>query len=299
MTDFLANLVDRVFDRAPVLQRRRPSLFEPAGASAPGPPSDTAFPRIEDEYREAPSHVLQPREPSIPAAHFIQPREKEPPRRDQSRVEDPTRVSRHVDEPSEPAGRFQPSRPTRSEPDPHSHRRTASARPEESGPRPGDINRPATVHTILERRVELTAPVSLKEETGTRERIVAAPGLLPSPISRSAPLVEPVRHQSRLPAEISPRSNQKPRESESHGILSEADKTALRPALLALARETALRHGNSRNGEPRPAPPPIHVTIGRLEIRATPPATPTRSTRAAGPRLSLDEYLRSRGGGTK
>src|SRR5262245_48519383 len=34
MTDFLSGLLDRALDRAPVLQRRRPSLFEPTPDTA-------------------------------------------------------------------------------------------------------------------------------------------------------------------------------------------------------------------------------------------------------------------------
>lgn len=48
----------------------------------------------------------------------------------------------------------------------------------------------------------------------------------------------------------------------------------------------------------QPTPPPtIQVTIGRVEIRATQQASPPRPARSATPRLSLEEYLRSRSGG--
>lgn len=48
----------------------------------------------------------------------------------------------------------------------------------------------------------------------------------------------------------------------------------------------------------RSPPPAVHVTIGRVEIRAlTPPAAEPRSNRAA-PRLSLDEYLKRNAGAT-
>jgi hypothetical protein len=43
-------------------------------------------------------------------------------------------------------------------------------------------------------------------------------------------------------------------------------------------------------------PPAIHVTIGRVEVRAVqPPSAPARQTSSApAPRISLDEYLRAR-----
>lgn len=48
-----------------------------------------------------------------------------------------------------------------------------------------------------------------------------------------------------------------------------------------------------------PAPPVIHVTIGRVEVRATPtPAAPRRAAHST-PTLSLEDYLRSRNGGRR
>jgi hypothetical protein len=47
-----------------------------------------------------------------------------------------------------------------------------------------------------------------------------------------------------------------------------------------------------------PALPPIEITIGRLEIRATQPAQPAPRPRPSrAPALGLDDYLRQRGGG--
>ena len=47
-------------------------------------------------------------------------------------------------------------------------------------------------------------------------------------------------------------------------------------------------------------PATVHVSIGRIEIRATPaPARIARSTSPAAPRLSLDDYLKARDGGRR
>jgi hypothetical protein len=44
--------------------------------------------------------------------------------------------------------------------------------------------------------------------------------------------------------------------------------------------------------------PTIHVTIGRIEVRATPPPVSVQpKSRPASPLMSLDDYLRQRGGG--
>jgi hypothetical protein len=47
------------------------------------------------------------------------------------------------------------------------------------------------------------------------------------------------------------------------------------------------------------AEPTIRVNIGRIEVRAvSPPAPPPRQTRQPAPKMSLDDYLRARDGGT-
>jgi hypothetical protein len=56
-----------------------------------------------------------------------------------------------------------------------------------------------------------------------------------------------------------------------------------------------------RDDPERAAPPPIEVTIGRIEVRlvsASSPAVPRRPARPA-PALSLEEYLRLREGGRR
>jgi hypothetical protein len=46
-------------------------------------------------------------------------------------------------------------------------------------------------------------------------------------------------------------------------------------------------------------PPTIHVTIGRIEVRATPPAAATKRSTHSSSTLSLDDYLRAREGGKR
>jgi hypothetical protein len=49
---------------------------------------------------------------------------------------------------------------------------------------------------------------------------------------------------------------------------------------------------------PPAAEPTIRVTIGRIEVRATAPTPPPApAARPAGPRLTLEEYLRRRSEG--
>jgi hypothetical protein len=44
-------------------------------------------------------------------------------------------------------------------------------------------------------------------------------------------------------------------------------------------------------------PPDVHITIGRVEIRAAPPPVPARTNGQPAPRLSLDAYLKQTSGG--
>jgi hypothetical protein len=45
-------------------------------------------------------------------------------------------------------------------------------------------------------------------------------------------------------------------------------------------------------------PPAIHVTIGRVEVRAVmAPGPPPKAATPPGPKISLEEYLKQRNGG--
>ncbi len=68
----------------------------------------------------------------------------------------------------------------------------------------------------------------------------------------------------------------------------------LRPGSFTRARD----HGLMQSADATARPPAIHVTIGRLEIRAvTPPAAQPRSPSARAPLVSLENYLRQRASG--
>lgn len=65
-------------------------------------------------------------------------------------------------------------------------------------------------------------------------------------------------------------------------------------------REAPAERAAGPNVEP-PAPPTVHVHIGRVEVRAgMPPATPSRSAdRPTAPRTTLEDYLSGRKGGSQ
>lgn len=78
--------------------------------------------------------------------------------------------------------------------------------------------------------------------------------------------------------------------------LSRRSSDVLRPAASVVAKPTQSRRAE-RTTQPTPAPT-IHVSIGRIEIRAhqAPPAAPSRPAKSAGPKLDLDQYLAARNG---
>jgi len=83
-------------------------------------------------------------------------------------------------------------------------------------------------------------------------------------------------------------SNKDPRIVRPRVVLPNENRRAENNSVMSVALPTA---------EPAPV---INVTIGRIEVRATTPATSARKQPAAKPTMSLDEYLqrRTRGSGT-
>ncbi len=73
-----------------------------------------------------------------------------------------------------------------------------------------------------------------------------------------------------------------------------AEPLVIRPQPLARADESNSRATEATNDT---AAPIIRVTIGRIDVRAVPAPTPTtRRAESPAPKLSLEEYLRSRTG---
>lgn len=76
------------------------------------------------------------------------------------------------------------------------------------------------------------------------------------------------------------------------------------PPSAARRRAAGLRPTQTRNqirfaDRESPSDRTIHVTIGRLEVRAVQSASPPAKPAPPKPRISLDEYLRSRNGGDR
>ena len=98
----------------------------------------------------------------------------------------------------------------------------------------------------------------------------------------------------------------------SNGHATEQTSVVIRPALRSLqqgafgeprpvAAPTSTRAGFGLDGPPEPVQQTIHVTIGRIEVRATPaPSTPAPARKQVATQvMSLDDYLKARSGGQR
>jgi len=292
-TDFFSHLLDRALEQAPVLQRRRPSLFEPTDAAGVSPAlmgkaggygeeEPTAEMELW-EVRDAPAFQPTTAMPRRAAARSVMPI-PESTGLDSVRAEEPMR----------------PVTPTGSEARQESRRETTPpSRPAQATPQSVRVVASSVVETIVEKEVEKPWPAirsAHPSEGRTITPVVVAP-LSPSPVR---PVVVPTSRRDQ-PSETraTPREVSRKREMEA---------ASARPAQAAAPSSAPLPHlpfpvVRSPSVPVREAPPPaptIQVTIGRIEVRATPPAAaPARAARSATPRLSLEDYLRSRSGGAK
>jgi hypothetical protein len=162
----------------------------------------------------------------------------------------------------------------------------AFAKPEESIVRPQSL-----IETIVEKRIEREIISEYSRDSTVNQD---AEGFTPQITRTREPArADGDRAQAPLQTELKPRSS--PKEEATIKPLTQ-QKQAPRREIAPVIRATA-RVESTRAVLP-PAPPTIHVTIGRVEVRATPQATAAKPVaRPAGPRLSLDDYLRSRGEG--
>jgi hypothetical protein len=301
MTDLLASLVDRALDRTAVLQRRQPTLFEPVAEtsfgeqSKPGNISPLEEKEIIVESRPSfeqqkhfvnnSSRLLQPSlRRDEPESQSVETRptlrrradDNPPPQndRDKARLEPVSTVSRKEVVKGVP---FEEPRRELKTP--------VVAKAEEI-----TIARPRLIETIVERRVEREI---IKEHSKDQPAIkgvhtVAEPNSQPKPrdddgVQPKPPFRPEVKQltQSKEPAVIKPLGRQKP-------VPRQDPPPFIR----------AVSHAESKHAPKHEPPPVIHVTIGRVEVRATTAAAnKSPVAQRPGPKMSLEEYLRSRGGG--
>ncbi len=124
-----------------------------------------------------------------------------------------------------------------------------------------------------------TGPVQAGEDAG-------APRDRRAPVVKS--VVSPLSHPERQPAAIAGNEPLTP-------ALQPRPVSPVPPRLNPVSQPAFGESSNLRAAEA----PTIQVTIGRIEVRATPPAAPVPKPRPASPTLSLDDYLRQRNEGRR
>lgn len=268
MSDFFASLAGRIDGTLPVLKPRLPSLFESGGEQLSR--DDTPALAVESTEREAvplaPIHRETPKAATAPAR---------PVATEESPIEPPPRTSSKrnvVREDGAPAVEFQPA--------PYRIRRAATRRDEQSDAPPSVV----PPRTAVE-----PAPPTVR----------AAPAAMDVPLAHLERVV--IERHREIAADPRPMPSQRAAAVPSkplmplHYATPATPPFALPSPLLPQSARPAATREQARPASPREtAEPTIHVSIGRIEIRAETEARPRRKQAEASPVMSLDDYLRSR-----
>lgn len=279
MSGYLRNLIVRVSQRAPVLQRRRPALFEPTApwAHAPANYGDDS---IESNGAE---RILRPAE-----------------------------VIREVDTASPPAARQELSQyrePPKATPWAPGVIRAVDARPAEpvssNGVKPDNPRHPIETRVLTD---DTDSPAPYFAQPDTKARAWRA-STIPVPPARPSPHME---HIEAHLEEHAVRPPQLPSSSNTAAVASNTEKAQkdgvvsglLVPRAPPIAQALQLAKASQAQATLRsPADNPlerdsVQISIGRVEVRAITGAEQEkpRTAKARAPRLTLDDYLRERQG---
>jgi len=289
MSDLFTSLVDRTLARTPVLERRQPTLFEPAIDAALNEPSlqeKVNFVESEPSARESkqiskntapspqPSSTLE--EPEAPDL------EARPARR--LRVRDTSATEEDVERKRLAPISATPVKETRKHEEPRHDRKPSPVEP----PKPLTITPERRLETIVEKTIEREV---IKEQAPQGPAIKEIQTLA-QPNLQQKPALRDERNSTEPPSKVEVKHLPPPKEATAIKPLAPKNPPPQRdipPRMRAAARAEAKRR-------PEPAAPIINVTIGRVEVRATTSANgKTHAARPAAPRLTLEDYLRSRG----
>jgi hypothetical protein len=299
MSGFLARLLDRTIEARPVLRARPQALFErPRGGPRGALGAEPAWPGESHAFTQPPGR-------GTPAGTVGKRLAQGPGTRDAG---------------SQPGERDAPRAApialprTPPAPSPASPQETDLARP--SAPRlvaqpgAGDEAPPATRRS---RRITSTqdggAPDAGKPDQAPAPRAPAPPAIARS-IAPPTPVTAALTPSPRAPAPAPAHSGGGEQPAAAPAPPSAPRGERRRPQRLITQRRVAVaRAADDARAAARTrlvrtgpqAPPTVHVTIGRLEVRASSPAAAPRPRAVApqAPKLGLDEYLRARSGGAR
>jgi hypothetical protein len=293
MNRFLLGLVERATLRAAVLERRPRSLFEPTAPPVAGlgpidgaeqTESDGIDPRTGPSRGSAPAS-LPHREPAAdggPAAGST--------RIESSReAEAPPSLGRPAAPASSPAG-------------------SAGGEPQpvrSTTPRPDELEQGPRHEAALATAIPLPPPARGRGRLPTPAR--RPPQAQAASIEHAAGAAHaPLHGRGAWPASADPAITGPaptppggPPATASMPVLSPGPRIPGPPPVLV--RSQAGPGAQQPNGIAAAPPAPVHVTIGRVEVRAALPAVERSPVRRppAGPRMTLDDYLHGRRGGSR
>ena len=291
MSDLFTSLVDRTFARTPVLERRQPTLFEPAIDAAFSEPSlqekvnfVESEPAARDSKQFSKNTAPSPQPPSTREEPEAPALETRPVRK--RRVRDTPATEEDVESKRLAHVSATPLKETRKHEEP-----THDVKPPRvEAPKPFTLTPERRIETIVEKTLEREV---IKEQPSAEPAIkeiqtLTQPNLQQKPPDRTEPLSTPP------PSKVEVKHLPSPKEPTAIKLLAPKNPPPQRdipPRTRAAARAEAKRRQE-------PAAPIINVTIGRVEVRATTPANgKSHEARPSGPRLTLEDYLRSRGKG--
>lgn len=264
MTDFLSRLLGKAQGDLPVLQRRRPSLFEAiprsqqfVGGRGPTPAQSA----VEESSLESAITGEESKAPRVTARPAAVPPEKEVRRA-------PELLGPIVPGKAVPS-RFTPPLVT-----------------------PADSATPGRLRSREESRNPEGEPQKTRPRSAAKASVPEASPTLPPPVLHRARR-EVTRH-SLDPSPPAPFPDDGTPPASRFG--GSTAQLLASPARIVMGPVSPPSPGFPATP---PAEPTIQVTIGRIEVRAVTPGSRPKSAASAAPRLSLEDYLRSRGGGTR
>lgn len=268
MSDFLSNLAAKNLNLASVIQPRPSARFEPVptrrAMTTEAPIDPSALESVNTVESDAPrSPAVAPRQaPVVPSAPI------EPPARSAASIlrHSPS-MSQQIESPA-----------------------IAPRTPEVRREVQREIVNVTNVRSVMEQSIIQTPTreqIIIEKESADRDRAASPIGLettvKPLPVeNRTAisprpivtPVIERVVHEHTDQTQVpSSRTDLPPR--------------ATAPQMRGVEKQSSAE------------PPAIHVTIGRVEVRATSSAAPTKRPSRSSSALSLDDYLRARNGGQR
>jgi len=286
--NLFTSLVDRALGRAPVLQRRQPTIFEPAKNTVLTTDRDHALDSLREEHSYAEAESAAPGK-ATQVHNEIEEIEAKPQRSSSSIVKPQATDVTIVEAP--PA--FKPKDREQNESD-DSERRSPireESLMQEAGKTPDPeataLVAPALA-TIVELKPERDVVAEKPAEAKSIEEIdlqTDAADAAESSIANRVVVLRTIaqrqkpEHVDELPV-LKPMAQRRPTRQESRRSLNGQSQTQLAPPIA-------------------PSPPTINVTIGRVEVRASTPVKRSESTRQGAPKLSLEDYLRGRRTGNK